>query len=180
MQTHELIAHPAFPPLAVSSVEARVLQRDSQWLRVRWRIENAGRLVLPPFVGRKRSDELWKTTCFEIFLKEPGAQSYTEWNLSPSEGWNAYNFDDYREGMRERHVPRTPDCTMRPGNAFAVFDAAIPASTISDDEQQMGITCVLEEEGGVKSFWAMKHAKDQPDFHDPACFAARLAAPTAP
>lgn len=180
MQTHELIAHPAFPPLAVSSVEARVLQRDSQWLRVRWRIESASRLVLPPFVGRKRRDELWKTTCFELFLKEPGSHSYTEWNLSPSEGWNAYDFAGYRDGMSERPVSGAPDCTMRPGKAFAVFDAAIPARMIAGGEQEMGITCVLEEEGGVKSFWAMKHAKDQPDFHDPACFAARLAAPSAP
>ena len=175
-----LTLHPSCKSGPIREVKADI-EATGSGCRARFRLTgDIGAIKVPGHAPMVREDNLWKTTCFEIFLKEPGAQSYTEWNLSPSEGWNAYNFDDYREGMRERHVPRTPDCTMRPGNAFAVFDAAIPASTISDDEQQMGITCVLEEEGGVKSFWAMKHAKDQPDFHDPACFAARLAAPTAP
>jgi len=37
---------------------------------------------------------------------------------------------------------------------------------------------VIEEEGGVKSYWSLAHAADAPDFHDPACFALALAAPT--
>jgi hypothetical protein len=33
---------------------------------------------------------------------------------------------------------------------------------------------VLEETGGTKSYWALSHVQDKPDFHDPGCFAARL------
>ena len=178
MQTHELIAHPAYPPLAISSVQARVIGHDADWLRLRWRIEGSGKLVVPAFSGKGRADELWRTTCFEMFLKPRNGEEYSEWNLSPSERWNAYDFTGYRDGMTERASTHEPNCTMRVGSSFAIFDAAVPATSLPQTSCAMGLTCVLEEEGGSKSFWSLAHTKDQPDFHDAACFAAELAPPT--
>lgn len=177
METHELIAHQAYPPLEIRSVSARVISRDGNWLRLRWRVEGAGRLVVPSFAGKGRADELWKTTCFELFLRPEGGKAYCEFNLSPSERWAAYDFSSPREGMQVRPVPREPECTMRQGSSVAIFDAAIPAAGIPDPASAMNLTCVLEEEGGIKSFWALDHPQNQPDFHDPACFTAKLAPP---
>ena len=42
----------------------------------------------------------------------------------------------------------------------------------------MALACVIEEAGGQKSYWALEHGGFAPDFHDPACFTARLGAPT--
>ena len=178
METHELVAHPAYPPLEVTSVAARIVSRDENWLRLRWRIEGSAKLRVPGFAGKGRADELWRTTCFELFLKPDSKDAYIEFNLSPSERWAAYNFTSRRDGMTDRPVPREPECTMRQGSSFAIFDAAIPAAALPDGECAAGLTCVLEEEGGIKSFWALCHPQDQPDFHDPACFKARLDAPT--
>ncbi|MBA4764721.1 MAG: DOMON-like domain-containing protein [Erythrobacter sp.] len=178
MQTHELIAHGAYPPLEVSAVSARVVSLDGNWLRLRWRIEGSGKLMVPPFAGKGRADELWRTTCFELFLKPDGGDAYCEFNLSPSERWAAYDFSSPREGMKDRSSPREPECTMRQGSSFAIFDAAIPAGALPAGDCFAGITCVLEEEGGIKSFWALAHSQDEPDFHDHACFTARLVAPT--
>ena len=178
MQTHELKAHPAYPPLAVTGVQARVIGHDADWLRLRWRIEGSTRLVVPPFAGKGRANELWQATCFEMFLMPDGGEAYSEWNFSPSERWNAYDFSEYRDGMIERDSPREPSCTMRLGSSFAIFDASVPTAALPSGESAMGLTCILEEEGGIKSFWAIAHGKDQPDFHDPACFAARLLPPT--
>ena len=180
MKTHELIAHRAYPPLEVSSVAARIVSRDANWLRLRWRIEEAGRLIVPAFAGKGRADELWRTTCFELFLMPDGSNGYCEFNLSPSERWAAYDFSDYRDGMTERKAPREPECTMRQGSSFAIFDAAIPAGALPWGGCAAALTCVLEEEGGVKSFWALCHPGDEPDFHDRACFTARLDAPNMP
>ncbi|MGX7895228.1 DOMON-like domain-containing protein [Tsuneonella sp. HG222] len=177
MQTHSLIAHPAHPPLEVSAIEARITGRDENWLRVRWRIEGAGSLVIPAFAGKGRADGLWQTTCFELFLQPAGGAVYCEFNLSPSERWAAYDFERRREGMRERPVSREPTCTMRRGSTFAIFDAAIPADGIPLADCAMGLTAVIEESGGVKSYWALAHRGEAPDFHDPACFTAALAAP---
>jgi len=42
---------------------------------------------------------------------------------------------------------------------------------------KVALSAVLEEKGGVKSFWALAHPPGQPDFHDLACFVAELPAP---
>lgn len=179
MQTHLLAPHPDHPPLAVSHVEARIIGRDATWLRARWRVEGTQRLVVPAFAGKGRTDDLWQTTCFELYLKPLGGEAYCELNLSPSERWNAYDFDGYRAGMRERPFPREPECTIRRGSSFAIFDAAIPVAGLPDEDCAMGLSAILEEQGGVKSYWALTHPEGKPDFHDPACFAVAIAAPGA-
>jgi hypothetical protein len=177
MQTHPLVLHPDHPPAAVAQVEARVIGRDANWLRVRWRVEGTQRLVVPPFAGKGRTDDLWQTTCFELYLKPLGGEAYCELNLSPSERWNAYDFDGYRRGMRERPFPHEPECTIRQGSTFAIFDAAIPAAGLPEDDCAMGLSAILEEQGGVKSYWALANPAGKPDFHDAACFAVALPAP---
>jgi hypothetical protein len=180
LQTQPLVAHPAHPPARVSGVEAKVIGFDADWLRFRWRIEGAQDLVVPPFAGRGRANELWKTTCFELFLQPDGGDAYVELNLSPSERWAAYDFTAYREGMSERPASREPDCTMRQGSSFAIFDAAIPRDILPTLPAAANFSAVIEEHGGVKSFWALAHPVDKPDFHDSTCFTAELAPPPAP
>ena len=177
MQTHELLAHPAHPALAVRRMEARVLSVGDHWVRLRWRIDGVDRLVVPPFAGRGRADGLWRTTCFELFLKPPGSEAYCEFNLSPSDRWAAYDFTARREGMRERPLSREPDCSLRTGRATAIFDAAIPRGQLPEPPCAVGLCAVIEEEGGVLSYWALAHHGDAPDFHDPACFTASLGPP---
>jgi len=179
MQTHLLTAHPDHPPAAVTQVEARVIGQDSNWLRVRWRIEGSQALVVPPFAGKGRADGLWQTTCFEVFLKPLGGESYVELNLSPSERWNAYDFDQYRGGMSERPFPHEPECTLRQGSTFAIFDAAIPIAGLPQADCALGLCALLEEQGGVKSYWSLAHPEGKPDFHAPACFTVALPAPGA-
>jgi hypothetical protein len=179
MQTYPLTAHPDHPPANVTQVEARIIGHDANWLRVRWRIEGTKSLVVPPFAGKGRADELWQTTCFELFLKPEDGAPYVELNLSPSERWNAYDFEAYRWGMAERPFPREPECTLRLGSSFAIFDAAIPVAGLPAGECAMGLSAVIEEQGGTKSYWALAHPDARPDFHAPACFAATLAAPGA-
>lgn len=178
METYRLQPHPAHPPHSISSIAARLVGRDENWLRLRWRIEPAGDLVVPEFAGKGRADGLWQTTCFELFLRPEGGEGYCELNLSPSERWNAYDFTARRDGMRLRDMPREPVCTIRLGSSFAIFDAAIPAAGIPVEPCAMALTCVIEEAGGHKSYWAHEHGGPAPDFHDPACFTARLAAPS--
>jgi hypothetical protein len=179
MQTHQLLAHPDHPPAAVTGVEVRVIGRDANWLRVRWRIEGSQQLVVPAFAGKGRTDDLWQTTCFELYLKPLGGEAYCELNLSPSERWNAYDFDGYRSGMRERPFPHEPECAIRVGSNFAIFDAAIPVAGLPDQDCAMGLSAILEEQGGTVSYWALAHPEGKPDFHNPACFAMALPAPDA-
>jgi len=177
LQTHLLTPHPDHPPLGISAVSAQIMPGDPHWLRVRWRVEGARALVLPPFAGKGRADGLWQTTCFELFLKPHGQEGYLELNLSPSERWNAYAFDSYRAGMREAPMPRDPGCTIRQAAGVAIFDAAIPVAAMPMVSSALAITAVIEEDGGRKSYWALEHAAGKADFHAAACFAATLPAP---
>lgn len=173
-----LTPHPASPPTQVRSIEGRIIGFDGNWLRARWKILGVGVLVVPPFAGRGRADGLWQTTCFELFLQPEGGDAYIELNLSPSERWNIYDFTGRREGMIERAMPREPDCTMRLGSDMAIFDAAIPVAGLPPAPWRCSFNAVIEEQGGVKSYWAFEHGGETPDFHDPACFTLAVAAPS--
>lgn len=118
----ELTCHPAHPSLLVRSIETRVIGFDASWLRVRWRILGAGKVVVPPFAGKGRADDLWQTTCFELFLRQPESRGYTEFNLSPSERWNAYDFSGRREGMIERpsRASRNARCARARTSRFSM------------------------------------------------------------
>lgn len=174
-----LACHPDTPPLAVRRIEARIIVGDESWLRLRWRIDGCGSLILPAFSGKGRADGLWRTSCFELFLQPEDDAGYLEFNLSPSERWAAYRFAGYRDGMEEHPMSREPDCAAQVGTDLAIFDAALPTATLPDLPWRYGLSAVIEEEGGHLSYWALAHPPGAPDFHHPACFAATLAAPGA-
>jgi hypothetical protein len=178
LETYSLIPHPESPPLQIRSIEARVVSVDANWLRLRWRIERAERVILPSFAGKGRADGLWQTTCFEFFLQEPGSAAYVELNLSPSERWAAYDFTAYRTGMVERPMPHEPTCTARVGQSMIIFDAAVPIAGLPALPWRYGLSAVIEEEAGVLSYWAITHPEGRADFHAPACFAGELPAPS--
>ena len=55
-----------------------------------------------------RAPELWKTTCFEAFLRAKGEEAYREWNFAPTGNWAAYDFKRYRKG---RTPPKMTEST---------------------------------------------------------------------
>src|SRR6202790_1024396 len=57
-----------------------------------------GDVRLPPVVAAARTDELWRHTCFEAFLRPSADPGYYEFNFSPSTQWAVYRFDSYRSG----------------------------------------------------------------------------------
>lgn len=179
MQTERLIAHPAHPPLKVRAVSARITGFYPDWLTMRWRIDGSESLIVPPFAGRRRADGLWRTTCFELFIRPVAGDAYVELNLSPSERWAAYDFAAYRAGMSERPFPRDPVCTIRRGGTTAIFDAAVPVAGLPALPWHCGLSAVIEEDGGTRSYWALRHPEGDPDFHHRDCFALPVPAPEA-
>lgn len=121
----------------------------------------------------QRRDELWQTTCFEAFMRPEGQQSYREWNFAPSGDWAAYDFTDYRQGMSEAEVGAPPYIRVEDNLTWWTLGGtiAVPA----DVNWALGLSAVIEETDGTKSYWALAHAGEKPDFHDAGCFRARLA-----
>lgn len=131
-------------------------------------------LVLPWGTQSRRADGLWRTTCFEAFLKDPNSEGYLEVNLAPTGAWAAYRFDSLRHGMRNAAFDRAHFSFEHAEN-----EARVKASFTGDDlpshtPHHLGLTAVLETTDGTLSYWALAHPSEKPDFHDPAGMTAWL------
>ena len=69
-------------------------------LQFSFEVPHARELIWPDYESIRRADNLWLSTCFELFLAGESQPGYTEFNVSPSGAWNCYRFDDYRHGMQ--------------------------------------------------------------------------------
>lgn len=105
-----------------------------------------------------------------------GGNAYREFNLSPSGSWAAYDFTGYRKGMTDYEPSAMPDIRVTMRESMLTMDVMLSDADVAG-EGPMGLSAVIEESGGHKSFWALAHHGQKPDFHDPACFAVPLAAP---
>ncbi|MFZ5747335.1 MAG: DOMON-like domain-containing protein [Pseudomonadota bacterium] len=171
-----LVPHPAAPPSAVRGVDAVLLRRaDGGWL-VEFVVDHGGALALPEPAAAARVDELWRTTCFELFVTDP-AGGYREFNLSPSTEWAAYRFTGYREGMADLPLSAPPATAPEPGPTVYAQVSILPPDAIpASAGVRIALTAVIEEAGGAKSYWAVTHPREKPDFHHDACFALQLPA----
>ncbi|WP_448658159.1 DOMON-like domain-containing protein [Sphingomonas sp. CJ99] len=174
----ELVSHHDHPARAIDWVRVELGTRDDGCGLLEFRVGNAGRALLVPEATRPgRTEGLWRTTCFELFVRD-GAAAYREFNFSPSSQWAAYRFAGYRAGMAELPLSQPPRIACRvDGEAFlmvAVIEAGILRSGA-----RIALSAVIEEVDGTKSYWALAHPPGPPDFHHPDCFVLDLPAPSA-
>jgi hypothetical protein len=133
----------------------------------------SGQFAIPESEEPGRRDELWKTTCFEAFLQPEGEAGYREWNFAPSGDWAAYDFSGYRQGMAPADVTE-PYIRMEDNFTWWALGATIAVD--AKQSWRLGLSAVLEEKDGTKSYWALAHCNpDKPDFHLADCFTAKLA-----
>ena len=174
-----LLPHPTTPPALATTVWARAersaafgdMATLNLWFGIRAPL---ARYAVPvPSDAPSRREALWQSTCFECFLKEAGEEAYQEWNFSPSGDWAAYDFSAEREDMSLAEVANPPYIRVEDNLTWWGLGAtlAIPA----DATFTLGLSAVLEESGGRRTYWALHHIGPAPDFHDPDCFTARLA-----
>ena len=170
MGTHRLVPHPDFPPRSVRGVEVRWVETGSA-LHLRYRVDGHDELIVPPFAGRGRADELWRTTCFELYLQPADDTGYVEFNFSPSQRWAAYDFEDYRAGMRERPLAAEPVGELTQGERLLGLDVLLDTTQLPPRPWSIGLSAILEEADGTISYWALAHGAGKPDFHHPEGFA---------
>ena len=171
-----LLPHPTSPEPAVTSLSVTVERTTAAHLQLDYRLEGElDALRIEEFTALRRADRLWEHTCFELFAKPTGGEGYFEFNFSPSFQWAAYAFDGYRSGMRELSA-EDPEIavTPEPPHFFLAVEAMPLLPPVA---MQIGLSAVIEETDGTKSYWAPRHPPGKPDFHHPDCFALELPAP---
>lgn len=135
-------------------------------------------IFLPtPSVIPMRKEELWKTTCFEVFLAVKDLPHYWEFNLSPSADWNVYCMDKYRRiGFREETlIQRLQFETQKDTNGF-LLAADVDLNPFIRLEQilEVGVTAVIQTKEKSESYWALVHPASQADFHLRESFVMRV------
>lgn len=138
--------------------------------KIQGALERINRPSISPVAGR--CHELWRHTCFELFLGIQGETAYWEVNLSPSGCWNIYHFDDYRTGMREESTIGPPLCRIISDIDSLSLSCSLEYNSIIDNASsiEIGVSSVVEAIDGRTSYWAIEHHGTEPDFHDRRSF----------
>ncbi len=153
------------------------IERTSEALVLSFVLQgNLGDLVLPTTTKRTRCDNLWQSTCLELFWAEEEVKNYWELNLAPTGGWNVYTFTDYRTGMgrEERVVEPHIETTSTPGSFSLTAELGIGSLHPNSAPLRVGVSGVLQHRDNRLSYWALAHPKAKPDFHAPQSFLLRL------
>lgn len=164
---------------SVERIETEVARPHGARLTLRYLL--TGDIAALRISGRrvaKRADELWRHTCFEAFVRAPSHAAYFEFNFAPSGAWAAYRFDGYRRGIADANEINSPQINVESDGHSVALDASLAldeADLPFDCPWNFGLAAVVEEAGGAKSYWALKHPPGAPDFHHDDCFALQIA-----
>src|SRR5262249_8577659 len=142
-----LTLHPDFRCQAVTRIGVEV-SRSGAALVLAYAVE--GRIAdvrLPVASTPVRTDELWKHTCLEAFVRPMGGSAYCEFNLAPTTQWAAYRFDDYRAGMRHAAYP-VPRIAVEVSDTRLMLRASLSLDDLdgfAGVPWELGLTGVIEE-----------------------------------
>lgn len=159
---HMLTVHPDCSAGPVQAIEAAV-HPTATGCTAQFRLSgNTDALRLPDSAAAMRTNNLWQTTCFEVFWQPEGSSLYHEFNLSPSTQWAAYEFDNIREHQRDsKDSSIRIECTQSDRTFDLIADIesklAVPA--------RAALTAVVELDRGSLQYWALAFEPGRPDFH---------------
>src|SRR5271156_1386694 len=161
---HTLRLHPDSLCAAATQIEVDIARPRPNSLILSYVVSGRiGDLLMPPVVTAARTDELWQHTCFEAFVRPSAGPGYYEFNFSPSTQWAAYRFDSYRSGMRVATEISAPRIEVRSSAESYTLQASLALDRLSS--WRLGLSAVLEETTGRKSYWALAHPPGKADFH---------------
>ena len=180
-----LSLHPDYRHSAATYIAVEIVRPRPHVLELRYLLTGRiGQLVLPPPAASERTDELWRNTCFEAFLRAPDGGAYYELNFSPSTQWAAYRLAGYRSGMSDLIGIAAPSIKVRLDAEELELQVQLDLHSLrdlpGDGPWRLGLSAVIQEPGGSLSHWALAHPPGKADFHHADCFALEVLAPRAP
>lgn len=124
-----------------------------------------------PVADQPRQDYLWQDTCYEIFIGVKGEDYYREINLSPSEAWQVYQFEEYRypEDMPPQAAHDIELNSLKRThyglNVSLDLTEFMLKHKLKWSDLFIGLTAVLNTRQG-QHLYAMQHSGAQADFHN--------------
>jgi hypothetical protein len=176
-----LTLHPGSRCMAATRIDVEIERPHPSSLVLHYSVTGKiGDLRMPPSAAPARAQELWQHTCFEAFVRAPPSAAYYEFNFAPSTQWAAYRFSAYRHEMSVADDVGAPRIDAQSRGEIYRLRAFLSLDGLSslpiDAAWRLGLSAVIEETSGRKSYWALAHPPGKADFHHPDCFAYELPA----
>ena len=184
----DLRRHPSTHTDAVHAIQVRVRRSASAELKLTFRLDgDIPRVRVASPTTPRFAKDLWQHTCFEAFIAINGqdgqagqAAAYHEFNFAPSGEWAVYAFRGYRDGDPVADEIMRPNIAIRSTANRLELDAVVPLDRLSAIHARalllIGLSAVVETSDGL-SYWALRHPKDKPDFHNADGFTLSLEPP---
>ncbi len=166
---NQLVPHPHCATRSIAEITASIEPTEHGCRAVFVARGDIIRIAVPAVDQPGRFDNLWKTTCFEIFWSHDGI-SYREFNLSPSTRWACYDFGGFRLGMRDG--PADISITVTASDTELRLEAEIKSELPLP--ATVALNAIIEDADGVNRFWALAFQPGAPEFHAAACRALSL------
>ena len=178
--------HPDSSCFAVTQIEVEAARPQARSLVLAYVVTGKiDDLAMPPMAAAARTDELWRHTCFEAFVHSSLGRAYFEFNLTPSTQWAAYWFNSYRSGMRVATEVSAPRIAVETSSERYILKASLELDQAlacletgggagKDPMCRLGLSAVIEEKNGRRSYWALAHPPGKADFHHSDCFALEV------
>lgn len=179
----QLHCHRATACNEVNAIYAHVCRTNAE-LEIGFRLNgDLAHICLRPSAKAGDAVELWRHTCFEVFVAIEDQAAYHEFNFTASCEWRAYAFRSYRDPDTRRGLNRFSSSIidLRVGNLRLDLDVRVPLRSLSEfhpaSPLRLGLSAIIEAYNGTLSYWALQHPAGKPDFHHPYTFALPLPAP---
>lgn len=178
----DLKCHPSSDSNVVRSIRVLVRRLAGAEFQMTFRLDGEiSKIKIPaPDVARFNS-ELWRHTCFELFVSREGQPEYYEFNFAPSGEWAVFAFSRYRDGGPFANESLHPQIALRSSPTRLELDAVASLDALSPIHSRVtlriGLSAVIESAEG-SSYWALAHPAEKPDFHNVDGFALLIDAST--
>lgn len=123
-------------------------------------------------VHPSRKDQLWNSTCCELFLGASNKPAYWEYNFSPSHDWALFSFTDYRKNKTDDPSIAAIDITTNidNGREFTLNTLLTIPDALLGHDLDVGVSSIVKDHAGNIHYYALSHPGDKPDFHQRNCF----------
>ena len=173
-----LACHPQTPSQAIREIDVVVREAKSGSLMLTFcLVGDISGLSIPESRSPRRVDHLWRHTCFEAFVMEGEGPEYREFNFSPSGEWAVYAFRGYRNAV-ELENELSPVIVVHKTMDRLELGAEISQGLLPHGRPlRLGLSAIVEDVGGILSYWALRHPPGKPDFHHTDAFALQMRNP---
>ena len=103
---------------------------------------------------------------------------YREFNFSPSGEWALYDFRGYRDASeQDGALLTTLDPVIKVQQSLDRLELTVEIDQgllPQANSLKLGLSAVVENAAGAKSYWALRHSPGKPDFHHADAFAIQM------